>query len=217
MFYSPNASHLLISCESGDVYYLHQTWTKPRILTKLHSINLTSVAWTPTDANSKSSGPILIGTSTGRLFELELVHTERKEEKYFEQIYTIESGEQITGIQYKFFPTDEHSIVVYVSTKTHLFQFISRNLNLTHRHGHLFTVFFASLVGNSDWQEIQGSSSFSKLVLHNVVASSRLPTFLVWITGFEWFIVAAGIYYGQQSIADQNNGDSTITQVQILP
>jgi hypothetical protein len=94
MFYSPNAAHLLISCESGDVYYLHQTWTKPRFLTKLHSINLTSVAWTPAVKKATSSGPILIGTSSGRLFELELVLTERKEEKYFEQIYTIESGEQ---------------------------------------------------------------------------------------------------------------------------
>lgn len=35
LFYSPLAAHLIICCKSGDTYYLHSSWSKPRLLSKL--------------------------------------------------------------------------------------------------------------------------------------------------------------------------------------
>lgn len=187
---------------------MHHDWSKPRLLAKLK--NITSIAWT-SQTKSISSGPILVGTSDGQLYELELIPVEKKEEKYLAKVFQLENCEEVTGIDFKFFPNDGNSVVIYVSTKCHLYQFISKNLQFTHKHGHLFTIIFASLKGQPDSQEIQGSPNLSKLILHNVDDARRPFNFLIWIT-------AVGIYYGKLSIENhQMNGDSTINDVQLLP
>src|SRR4051812_9473883 len=45
IFLDPTGSHLIISMENEDNYYLHMKWKKPKIMSKMKGVIVQSVAW----------------------------------------------------------------------------------------------------------------------------------------------------------------------------
>lgn len=52
----------------------------------MKAIIITAIEWSVPVRDALSSGPILIGSSTGQLYELELAPIEKREEVYFAQV-----------------------------------------------------------------------------------------------------------------------------------
>ena len=71
MFQDPSGQHLLVCMESKECYYIGSRVSKraqPKPLQKIKGHLIESVAWNKVDQTEQSSGPILLGTSTGELF-----------------------------------------------------------------------------------------------------------------------------------------------------
>ena len=148
LFLDPTGNHLLIAVKSAlendnpALYYLHKTWTQPRQLFKFDKILITAVGWNHAQMDAldiKKTGPILIGTTVGKILETELnaeegflgnafgmtnqVETDPKE------LYKIEKGqsnqdEKVTGLQYFLSKLNSQKYFITVTTPTRLYQFI---------------------------------------------------------------------------------------------
>lgn len=71
MFQDPTGQHLLVCMESKECYYIGSRLPKrsqPKPLQKVKGQLIESVAWNKVDQSEHSTGPILLGTSTGRLY-----------------------------------------------------------------------------------------------------------------------------------------------------
>lgn len=88
-----------------------------------------SIAWNrsadrPTESSTKE---FLIGTRNGLIFEAELEPTAelfKKEERYFKQVYSIQSNMPIAGLRMEQFPASLRKYVVVAVTPTRIYQFI---------------------------------------------------------------------------------------------
>ena len=78
LFLDPSGNHLLIAVKSAlendspALYYLHKTWNQPRQLFKFDKILITAVGWNQFNNSLTSTGPILMGTTRGLIFETEI-------------------------------------------------------------------------------------------------------------------------------------------------
>ena len=68
VFLDPTASHLIISTTNGENFYLHSRSTKPRHLSRLKSVHIECVAWSPA-LPSTSTREILVGAQDGSVYE----------------------------------------------------------------------------------------------------------------------------------------------------
>lgn len=74
-----------------------------------------------------STKEFLIGTRNGLIFEAELEPTAelfKKEERYFKQVYSIQTNMPITGIRMEQFPVTRRKYYVIAVTPTRIYQFI---------------------------------------------------------------------------------------------
>lgn len=79
LFLDPLGHHLLITLvpRHGDnpppeLFYLHRKTTKLKQAGKFKGHEITAVGWNFSNASETSSGPILLGTSKGLIFETEI-------------------------------------------------------------------------------------------------------------------------------------------------
>ncbi|KXS15730.1 hypothetical protein M427DRAFT_56560 [Gonapodya prolifera JEL478] len=118
--------HLLITTTLGDVYYLFAGWKRARMMIKLRGLHVHAVSFPPPYAppppspspsylarNSPTTGPTLLATRSGKLFEVDFrADAERgKEERYLKQVWIAESdpgsadaGEEgmgVTGVRWE--------------------------------------------------------------------------------------------------------------------
>ena len=149
LFLDPSGNHLLIAVKSAlendspALYYLHKTWNQPRQLFKFDKILITAVGWSNAQKDAldfKKTGPILIGTTVGKILETELNAEEsilgnafgmtNSVETLPEPLYQIEKGhqsnenEKITGLQYFQAKLGTQKYFITVTTPTRLYQFI---------------------------------------------------------------------------------------------
>lgn len=81
IFLDPLGNHLLMSFvpmsntkdKSPELLYLHSKSIKPKSVSKSRNFEVTGVGWNYENKSSITTGPILLGTSHGHLFETELV------------------------------------------------------------------------------------------------------------------------------------------------
>lgn len=69
----------------------------------------------------------MIGTRKGLVFEAELepnAELFRKEERYFKQVYSLQTNMPITGMRMEQFPGSRNKYVVVAVTPTRIYQFI---------------------------------------------------------------------------------------------
>lgn len=100
LYLDPTGSYLMITTTYGENYCLHCQSTKPKPLGRLKGSIITSVGWSPTD-HSRSTGEVLIGTSTGILYETLIEPSNeyfKREDRYVKQVWSNDTNEPITGI-----------------------------------------------------------------------------------------------------------------------
>ena len=72
MFQDPTGQHLLVCMESKECYYIGSRLPKrsqPKPLQKVKGQLIESVAWNKVEQSEHSTGPILLGTSTGERYD----------------------------------------------------------------------------------------------------------------------------------------------------
>jgi len=70
VFLDPSGSHLIISMTSGDNWYLHQSMRTPKPLSSFKGHVIESIAWDKQNSESNTTREILVGTTTGIVFEV---------------------------------------------------------------------------------------------------------------------------------------------------
>jgi hypothetical protein len=175
-------------------------WTRPRQSTRLKRVQ-----------GPDMTGPMLIGSKQGHIFEAELQPLDKREERYFKQVYTLPASVDsvaITGLGVERFP-DGLRHVVLATTPTRLFQFIG-NVSLDSEE-----VVFGELFRNYDtgasYQELPiGQATSGQLVFWSEFQEDGFPTKLerfAWLTG-------PGIYTGSIKLQD---GEGVIEDAQVIP
>ena len=74
LFQDPTGRHVLVCMESKECYYIGRSGKRssPRTLAKVKGHLIESVAWNYGDQTDQGTGPILLGTSTGAIFETDI-------------------------------------------------------------------------------------------------------------------------------------------------
>ncbi|KAG0294707.1 hypothetical protein BGZ96_000616 [Linnemannia gamsii] len=225
MFFDPTGRHLIITTETGDNYYLFAKWKKAKLLSKIKGVVIESIAWNrsadrPTESSTKE---FLIGTRNGLIFEAELEPTAelfKKEERYFKQVYSIQSNMPIAGLRMEQFPASLRKYVVVAVTPTRIYQFIG-TVSPNNSNGiiggsedkamfeSLFSKYevkpgFSELPGDLPYSQLHFFSPFQDLQYQGVAKT------FAWLTG-------PGVYHGNLVFGSQNAGDSVIDTPQLLP
>ncbi|KAG9067424.1 hypothetical protein KI688_012207 [Linnemannia hyalina] len=225
MFFDPTGRHLIITTETGDNYYLFAKWKKAKLLSKIKGIVIESIAWNrsadrPTESSTKE---FLIGTRNGLIFEAELEPTAelfKKEERYFKQVYSIQSNMPISGLRMEQFPASLRKYVVVAVTPTRIYQFIG-TVSPNNSNGiiggsedkAMFEGLFSKYEVNPGFSELPGDLPYSQLhffsPFQDLQYQGVAKTF-AWLTG-------PGVYHGNLVFGSQNAGDSVIDTPQLLP
>ncbi|KAJ3625065.1 hypothetical protein MTP99_018635 [Tenebrio molitor] len=142
LFVDPTGNHLLLtftpkSLEGGpELLYLSRKSNKLKSTTKFRGHEFTEVAWNHLNDSESTTGPILLGTSKGLIFETEIVLEGDKFftsgfssslEQYWRQVFDIGKGTNtpITGLEYhKVLGGDKY--VIFAATPSRLYYFVGR-------------------------------------------------------------------------------------------
>ncbi|KAI8926418.1 Pep3/Vps18/deep orange family-domain-containing protein [Entophlyctis helioformis] len=210
IFYSPSAHHLLISCQSGENYYLHARWTKPRLLSKIKGVRLRSVAWGPEDG-ADTTGPLLLGSSQGHVFETELLPIDnffQKEERYFSQVFSLHHDAPVIGLHYAPVSSGRNRYAVIMTTPTRIYQMVG---DVKPTDTAFFATLFGRYDGNAEFQEVPSSVARPAMrVLQSQDANGHPNTLFGWLTG-------PGLFFGKVTLNGKSFGDSLVDSPQILP
>lgn len=207
LFLDPSGSHLIISLESEENYYLNVKWKKPKVMSKMKGIVVSAVAWNGEGTTHTTSREILIGTNKGRIFETIIEANEKAfmerlvggKEQVFKPVYNIGINMPITGLRMEKFVGQERKFFVMATTATRIYQFIG---------GPSFEVLFAGYETNPGFHELPGEISHSELQFFSKYMG--LPKSFAWLTG-------PGVYHGDLLFGSQNPGDPVMVDTSLLP
>ena len=127
IFVDPTASHLIISTNLGQNYYLHTQSRTPKALSRLRDVMIDCVSWNPSQPTA-STREILIGAADGNIYEtfLELSQQSfRRDEKYVKNVYKTEAP--VCGIWTDALPGRSDLRRIVISTAGRLLHFLGRN------------------------------------------------------------------------------------------
>ena len=199
--------------ETEDNYYLHRNWKKPKIMTKMKGIIVSSVAWDRNNTDLLTTNDILIGTTKGRIFETSIEANDKAfmerlvgggKELSFKPIYYVGDVTPIFGLKFEKFATtinEPTKYYVMVTTTTRIYQFIG---------GPTFENVFNNLDnGAAGFQELPGDLNYSKLLFYGKY-NQGLPKSFAWLTG-------PGIYTGDLIFGSQIAGESVMTDTNLFP
>lgn len=215
LFLDPTGTHLVISMESEENYYINSAWKKPKQLPKLKGYVMDSIAW---DAQSIESGSsnimVLIGTSKGKILETIIEATEKRmvdvlggNQPIVKTLYNLNERMPITGLKLERFPptpSEGNKFFIMATTPTRIFQFIG---------GPTFEQLFLNYEGNPGFHELPGTLQRSELVFFSKFQQQGfqgLPKSFVWLT-------EPGLYHGDLVFGSQNPGDKVTTDTSLLP
>ncbi|KAK9295713.1 hypothetical protein QLX08_010050 [Tetragonisca angustula] len=139
MFLDPLGNHLLIALISKsqeppnsppELYYLHRKTTKLKQASKFKGHEITAVGWNYSNSSETTTGPILLGTSKGLIFETEIGLDGDKIfntslEQYWRQVFDIgkDSKPPITGLEFHKIPSTDKYVII-VTTLMRIYQYI---------------------------------------------------------------------------------------------
>ncbi|GJQ72360.1 dor [Trypoxylus dichotomus] len=139
LFVDPTGNHLLLTFtpnnvkDSPELYYLPRRPNKLKSTTKFRGHEFTEIGWNHYNTSPNTTGPILLGTSKGLIFETEIALEGEKFftsgfssslEQYWRQVFDIGKGTNtpITGLEFYQIPsTDKYFI--FVATPLNLYYF----------------------------------------------------------------------------------------------
>jgi vacuolar protein sorting-associated protein 18 len=132
IFLDSTGKHLLLNFAQGETWYLHRNWKKPKLLKRLSSSKLIieSVAWNRIaflSSNSAVTGPFLIGTSTGAIYETNLDAGDdffKSQEKFLKLLFANREGDPVVGLGFELFPpSDIKKCLIVAVTPSRVYQF----------------------------------------------------------------------------------------------
>ncbi|KAI8613581.1 Pep3/Vps18/deep orange family-domain-containing protein [Chytriomyces sp. MP71] len=228
IFMDPYARHLIISTQLGDNYYLHKGWKKCKNLSKFKGVIIETIAWGSPPSNiahssqgqqlpssaldPNSTGLMLIGSKQGHIFEAELVPTDdyfKKEERYFQQIFTMPDDLPVLGIRKVKFPNSANRFAIVLNTPNRLYQFIGTAFENAEAggFGHLFG---AADVG-SNYQELPtiGEDALQVWSLPTENGGALVHKRFAWLT-------VPGIYAGEFNPTSIHS-ETIITNAELHP
>lgn len=134
LFLDPTGKHILLNFAQGETWYFHRNWKKPKLLKRFTSAKLIieSIAWNRVailSSNSAVTGPFLLGTNTGVIYETFLDAGDdffKSQDKFLRPLYTMREGVPIVGLGFESFPpADTKKCLVVASTSNRIYQFSS--------------------------------------------------------------------------------------------
>ncbi|XP_062858441.1 vacuolar protein sorting-associated protein 18 homolog isoform X3 [Trichomycterus rosablanca] len=209
LFLDPTGSHLVISLTTNECVYLNRNTQKVRNLSRWRGHLIESVAWNKQFGTETNTGPILVGTSQGVIFEAEISASEgslfnTNPDQYFRQVHSLDEDgkpapvcclEVERGIESKYF--------VVATTRKRLFQFVSKLPEGSEQQG--FSAVFAQ---NQDllpsFQEFPVNMGYSEIAFYTSKLRSS-PKAFAWMMG-------NGVLYGQ---LDCVRPDSLLSDLQV--
>lgn len=220
VFMDPTGTHVIISMQSAENWYLHSSWTKTKFLTKMKGLIVNCVAWNKRNSDPCTTREILFGTDSGGIFETCIESREKLfvecKEKNFGPVYNMGDTVSVTGLEFCRFPpapSEPPKYLVLATTPTRIYQFIG---------GPSFLNIFEHYVDHAEFQDIPGDLSHSVLQLYTQTTkardgsvgmglpATRLPTEFAWLTG-------PGIFYGRLSFGSQNPRDKVLCDTVLMP
>uniref|UniRef100_A0A8B9SFC1 Vacuolar protein sorting-associated protein 18 homolog n=1 Tax=Anas platyrhynchos TaxID=8839 RepID=A0A8B9SFC1_ANAPL len=209
MFLDHTGSHLLIALNTSECLYLNRSVQKARTLSRWKGHLIESVGWNKFLGTETNTGPILVGTAQGQIYEAEISVSEgslfsTNPDQYFRQVYTLEeeSGpapvcclEIERGIEGKFF--------IIATTRKRLFQFVGKVPEGTEQQG--FSSIFALHADHlPSFREFPASFGFSEIAFYTPKLRSN-PRSFAWMMG-------NGVLYGN---LDYSRPDSILSDERV--
>ncbi|KAK0168771.1 hypothetical protein PV327_002541 [Microctonus hyperodae] len=210
LFLDPLGNHLLIALipkngESppADLFYLHRTSTKFKQAGKFRGHEITAVGWNFNNASETTSGPILLGSSRGLIFETEIGLDGDKIfntslEQYWKQVFDIgeESKPPITGIVFHKIPQSDKYVII-VTTLIRIYQYVGTIMNPQEKPL-LQQIFSRYLNVQERFNQLESSLPYSRMQVY-YPAPKGMPTSFGWLS-------ETGILYAEvDAKADPDN------------
>ncbi|XP_048829852.1 vacuolar protein sorting-associated protein 18 homolog [Brienomyrus brachyistius] len=209
LFLDPTGSHLVISLITNECLYLNRNTQKVRSLSRWKGHLIESVGWNKLLGTESTTGPVLVGTSQGLIFEAEISASEgslfnTNPDQYFRQVHCLEEDGEPTpvccleverGLESKYF--------IIATTRKRLFQFVGKVADGSEQQG--FSSIFSQ---NQDllpsFQEFPVNMGYSEIAFYTSKLRS-CPKAFAWMMG-------NGVLYGQ---LDYVRPDSLLSDVQV--
>ncbi|KAI4496505.1 hypothetical protein M0804_000315 [Polistes exclamans] len=192
LFLDPLGYHLLITLTSknGDnpppeLLYLHRKTTKLKQAGKFKGHEITAVGWNFSNTSETVTGPILLGTSKGLIFETEISDGDKifntSLEQYWRQVFDIgkNSKPPITGLEFHKLPNSDKYMII-VTTVMRIYQYIGSVQNPDEKPL-LQQVFNKYLNIQESFIEMISSLTYSKLQFF-YPSLGALPKSFGWLT-----------------------------------
>uniref|UniRef100_A0A6A7G726 Vacuolar protein sorting-associated protein 18 homolog n=2 Tax=Hirondellea gigas TaxID=1518452 RepID=A0A6A7G726_9CRUS len=212
LFLDASGQHLIVSLSNNtngdplDTLYIPWQTKKVRVINKLKSHMISSVAWSQRNSSEMLTGPIVCGTMKALLFEIELSSDESMFqsglEPYCKQLVDLGKREEITGVEILPCPTDDLEYVILCCTKSRLYSFRGHITSTENRP--LFLGVFSNYKDSLDnYVEFKGNNSTAALKLY-YQPSTMMANSFAWTTSH-------GVYYGvfNWSLQGSSIGDET--------
>lgn len=217
LFVDPLGLHVLISLTGknaeAELLYLARKAMKPKVAGKQKGHEVTAVGWNFSNDSEASTGPILLGTSRGLIFETELALEGERVfqtglEQYWRQVFDIGKGEHmpITGLEFHRVPGSD-TYFVLVTTAQRLYQFLGSVGNVEEKPL-LQQVFNNYLTMPEAYQDIPSNLKYSHLEFSYQGPRGPPKTF-AWLT-------EPGIFYCKVIPNRALSGDTVLTDSQLL-
>ncbi|XP_011498125.1 PREDICTED: vacuolar protein sorting-associated protein 18 homolog isoform X2 [Ceratosolen solmsi marchali] len=220
MFLDPLGQHLLMSTvpkqddssSPAETFYLHRKSTKLKQASKFRNHEITAVGWNYTNISETTSGPILLGTSKGLIFETEIGLDGDKIfttsiEQYWRQVFDIgkDSKPPITDIEFRRIPhTDKYIIIL--TTLIRIYQYIGTVTN--HEEKPLFQQVFNKYLNIKErFNQLENSLPYSKMQFY-YSSPQDFPKTFSWLT-------ESGILFSQ--VDPKADSENILINQQMLP
>ncbi|KAK1130024.1 hypothetical protein K0M31_019708 [Melipona bicolor] len=220
MFLDPLGNHLLIALISKsqeppnsppELYYLHRKTTKLKQASKFKGHEITAVGWNYSNSSETTTGPILLGTSKGLIFETEIGLDGDKIfntslEQYWRQVFDIgkDSKPPITGLEFHKIPSTDKYVII-VTTLMRIYQYIGAVQNPDEKPL-LQQIFNKYLNVQESFNEVINHLPYSKIQFY-------YPSLGILPKSFSW-LTETGILYAQ--IDPKIDPKSVLTNQQML-
>jgi len=207
IFLDPTGTHLIISMSTANNWYLHGSWKKKLIYLKdMKGIVVNSVAWDRLNTDPETTNTILIGSTTGSIFEFRIDIPQGQMAKckprQLNSIYNVGENMSITGLSYERFPHIPGEVnpkyLVIATTPTRFYQFI----------GGPDLARVPNSIINPGFRELLGDRADSVFRMYSP-RPDVLPQSFAWLTG-------PGISHGKLHFETQQPGDSVSQEMELM-
>nr|XP_033808678.1 vacuolar protein sorting-associated protein 18 homolog isoform X2 [Geotrypetes seraphini] len=209
LFLDPTGSHLLIALNTSECLYLNRNTQKIRTLSRWKGHIVESIGWNKFFGTETNTGPILVGTTQGQIYEAEISASEgglfsTNPDQYFRLVYTLdEEGGPAPVCCLEVERGIEGRYVIIATTRKRLFQFFGKMSEGTEQQG--FGLLFSAYTDRlPSFQEFPVNLGYSEIAFYTPKLRS-FPRSFAWMMG-------NGVLYGT---LDYSRPDSLFSDIQV--